>query len=122
MDLPEKVKWETSEKQRYLMIDFSGCSDEERISISKQALELIKNEAFSSVNILVDLRDTTVSVESMRVVKNDWIKMSPYLKKVAMIGVTGSKSLMLKLWGFMTSMKTQVVGSEREGIVYFKSK
>ena len=66
--------------------------------------------------------NTTVSIESMRAVKKDWISVKPNLDKISMIGITGSKSTMIKLWSFMTTLKVKPAKSEKEGIQFILSK
>lgn len=122
MDISTRAEWRNFEGNKFMVMDFKHCSDEERIEISKHAIRLIQKEGFNSVKMIIDVRSTSISVESMRVSKKDWVNLKPHLNRTAMIGVNGPKSMMLKLWGFMTSIKVKTVKSEEEALQFLFSK
>lgn len=121
-EMLQRIEWRLFEESKYLFMNFQHCTDQERIDISKVAIKIISKEEFKSVKLLVDMRNTTVSIESMRAVKKDWISVKPNLDKISMIGITGSKSTMIKLWNFMTTLKVKPAKSEKEGIQFILSK
>lgn len=116
IDLATRVQWRECGNSRYLSINFQHCTDEQRIAISDIALEIIRKEDLNSVRLLVDVNDTVVTIESMRIVRKDWQMMSPNLSKAAILGVNGFKSLLLKLWGNMMPFKTQPFATTEDAI------
>ena len=117
-NLNAHVEWKEDNNQKYLAINFQFCSNEERLAISKIAVMLIAEEDFNSVRLLIDIRNTKVSVESMRVVKKEWMNVRLKLLKISLVGVTGVKSMLLKLWVNMTNLKVQPSNTTDEAIVY----
>ena len=118
IDLKSRVIWSESNGVKFLIMDFQYCTDEERIAISDIALETIKQQENKSVRLLVDVNNTTISIESMRAVNKDWEGAAIYLNRVAIIGVSGFKSLLLKIWGSMISFRTRPFPSKEEAIYY----
>lgn len=117
-DLFSHVQWKAHNGCRYLFINFQYCSDEERIGISHIVIDIIKKEALKSVLLLADVNNTIVTIESMRTVRKDWQMVSPNFNKVAIIGVTGFKSMLFKLWGNMMPYKTQSFATTQGAIKY----
>ena len=117
-NLASRVQWKESVANKYLFIDFQGCTEEERIDISDIAINIIKKEDLNSVHLLVDLNNTTVSIESMRLVKKDWVMVAPNISRTAMLGVKGFKSMLLKLWGNMMPFKSKPFATSEEAINY----
>lgn len=112
------IEWQNHNNKKVLFINFQYCSDAERIAISKIAVAIIAGEAFNSVRVLFDVRNTEISIESMRVTKKEWMDVGPNILKIAFIGVTGIKSMMLKLSVNMTNFKMKPFSTTDEGILY----
>lgn len=117
-ELPGKVAWQEANGHKYLLMDMQYCSEERRIELSRIIIPMIKKEVIHTVRIIANVRHTTISLQSMRTVQKDWIDALPYFDRVAMIGVNGAKSMLFKIWGFLTNMKVKRVQSTEEAIAY----
>jgi hypothetical protein len=117
-DLVSRVQWIESRAAKYLYINFQECTDEERIDISHIAIDIMKKEDLNSVNLLLDVNNTTISIESMREVRKDWVSISPKLCKVAIIGVSGFKTILFKLMKNMIPFKTIPFSTTEEAVSY----
>jgi hypothetical protein len=79
-------------------------SDNERIELSELITPIIRDEDLKSALLVIDIRNTTITIESMRAVKKDWIDTAPHIRQIGLIGVKGSMLILFKLLRFMIPM------------------
>ena len=94
-----KSRWEMHKGIRFYHFDLSGfgLDDAGVIQEIDEADAVLMSEPKDSVLILNDVRD---SVGSMKVVEHLQVsaeRSSPYIRKAAVVGVTGSKLILLKV-------------------------
>lgn len=118
IDLQSRVQWEEYNGKKYIYLDFKQCSDQQRIAISKIVTRLIGEQNLNSVRLLVDINETTVSVESMRDVKQDWNDVRPHIHKTAIIGIKGVKSILIKVWWSLSDFQTKPCKTKDEALNY----
>jgi hypothetical protein len=94
-----KSRWEIYKDVRIYHFDLSGFGLDDTAIIKEvdEADAVLMAEPKDSVLILNDVRD---SVGSMKVVEHLQVsaeRSSPYIRKAAVVGVTGSKLILLKV-------------------------
>ena len=114
----EHLEWLAFDNHKILYMNFQHCNDEKRIEISNIAIKLIAAQDLNSVRLLINVNHTEISVESMRVVKQDWLDVDPHIFKTSIIGVTGAKSILIKIWWSLTNSKAKLHKSHDEAMQY----
>ncbi len=114
----ENLQWLSHKGHDYLYINFQYCTTEERIAISNEVTPMIRERPPQSIRMVADVRNTEVTIESMRAVKDDWLQNYGHLKKGAIVGVTGVNSMLYKLWVYLSGSKVKAYRTLEEGREY----
>ena len=86
-------RWRTWKGQELMHLDYSGFKndfDALRREVT-EADSIIVRQRLASVLVLIDLRDTVASSAVVNMFKQSAPQTSPYIRRHALIGVTGMK-------------------------------
>lgn len=94
-----KSKWITYKGKKIMLTDYSGVKTDKT---SIQALQMENDAADAviceqlegSVLCLVDIRDSVGSSDVVAIMKNSAKRTKPYIRKMAVVGVTGVKRIL----------------------------
>ncbi|HUN56117.1 MAG TPA: hypothetical protein VMU29_13280 [Smithella sp.] len=91
-----KSKWIFFKGKKILYADYSGFKgDAAALQIENDAVDaVVCQQAPSSVLCITDVRDTLASSEAMVIIKNSAKRTNPYIRKQAVIGVTGVRRVL----------------------------
>lgn len=94
-----KSHWKTHQEKRIYYFDLSNFGEDEKGLMDEcdAADAVIMAEPPSSVLILNDVRGSEASVEAIKHLQLSADRSSPYIARAAVVGVMGSKRLLLQL-------------------------
>ena len=94
-----KSQWKTHLGVRFFHFDLSGFGTDDQGIIAEcdAADAVIMAEAENSVLILNDVRDSIGSMEVIKHLQISAERSSPCIARAAVVGVTGSKSILLQV-------------------------
>lgn len=94
-----KSQWKTHLGVRFFHFDLSGfgMDDQGIIAECDAADAVIMAEPENSVLILNDVRESIGSMDVMKHLQVSAERSSPYITRAAVVGVTGSKSILLQI-------------------------
>ena len=92
-----KSKWLAHKEKRIMYSDYSNFeADQKSLQAEVNAVdEIICQQPENSVLILVDVRGTTTTLEAVEMFKHSSARTTPYLQKVAVLGITGIRKVLL---------------------------
>ena len=91
-----KSKWIFYKGVKILYADYSGFkNDAAALKIENDGVDaVVCQQAPGSVLCISDVRDTVASSEAMAIIKNSAKRTNPYVRKQAVIGVTGVRRVL----------------------------
>jgi hypothetical protein len=91
-----KSKWIFYKGVKILFADYSGFkTDAAALQIENDAVDaVVCQQAPCSVLCISDVRDTVASSEAMAIIKNSAKRTNPYVRRQAVIGVTGVRRVL----------------------------
>lgn len=108
-----KSKWMTLAGYRILYIDLANFkADVAQVDIElKGVLAVLGPEMYQqpehSVKVLVDLRNTTISPEVLRMIKERIEDSRRYVQRTAVVGLTGIRKAFLDIFAAVARTETQ---------------
>ncbi|HEY0143857.1 MAG TPA: STAS/SEC14 domain-containing protein [Thermoanaerobaculia bacterium] len=93
-----KSRWIEQRGRRILYCDYSGFRrDVEQLHLEIAACdEAIAREQRNSVLALVDLRGTSLSVETLGALKQSALHRAPYIEREAVVGLTAIQAVLIQ--------------------------
>jgi len=88
-----RVKFIEYKGKRVLFIDYAGCDIAMLKAVSEEMHRVISQEPPNSVLTLNDVTDTSFDSESVAVLKSKVAANAPYVKRAAVIGISGLQQL-----------------------------
>jgi len=79
-----------------LTLNFSGCSPAEVLKVIEEARPIFASQPHNSVLALDVVNDAHFDIEVVEALKNFTVHNKPYVKGVAVVGVTGLQKLLLQ--------------------------
>lgn len=113
-----KSRWTTWKGQRVLYCDFSGFKsdvDSLKREVDAADQEIIK-EPKGSVLLMADLRNTVASGQVVEMFKHSAVLTNPYVKKQAVIGVTGFKRFLADVVARFSGQGMRLFDTEGEAM------
>jgi len=91
-----KSKWIIYKGAKIIYADYSGFkNDVQALQMENDAADaVICQQAENSVLCLVDVRESVGSSDAVAVMKNSAKRTKPYVRKMAVVGVTGVKRIL----------------------------
>lgn len=92
-----KSKWITHRGKRIMVADYANFAiDLPALQAEINAVDnIICQEPAESVLLLVDVRNTTTTIEAVELFKKSSVRTTQHLQKVAVIGVSGIRRMLL---------------------------
>lgn len=89
-------KWIFYKGEKIIYADYSGFNtDVKAFQMENDAVDaIVCQQAADSVLCIVDVRDTVASTEAVAIIKNSAKRTKPYMRKVAVVGVTGVRRVL----------------------------
>ncbi|MBN1801952.1 MAG: hypothetical protein JW891_10625 [Candidatus Lokiarchaeota archaeon] len=97
-------KWENYKGQQILICDYRNLRGKEYIAAIEENLSNARRSNRTDLLILTDIRDSVVDVEVSNKLKELAGDIKKITKKMAIVGLTGLKKLMLKFLNKVASM------------------
>ncbi|RJP49023.1 MAG: hypothetical protein C4583_13340 [Anaerolineaceae bacterium] len=94
-----KSHWDTHRGVRFFYFDLSGFGDDDKGVIEEcdKADAVLMAEPEDSILILNDVRNSVGSLDVIKHLQLSADRSSPYIKRAAVVGVTGPKLILLQL-------------------------
>ena len=92
-----KSSWETHKGKRYFFARYTDLDIEGVKKEVPEVEEVVKREPLESVLLLIDTKGTVISPDALVYFKNTSKNSKPYMKKVAIMGMTGVRQLIVDL-------------------------
>jgi hypothetical protein len=90
------IQWIDFKGKRILFGDFQGMTNEaESLKLLQQEMTMIA-QAKEPVLLLVNLQDARMSLETSQYTKEHLARLNKHLKKIALVGVTGVKTIIVQ--------------------------
>lgn len=91
-----KSKWITYKGVKIMLTDYSDFkNDTQALQMENDAADaVICQQLEGSVLCLVDIRETVGSSDAVAIMKNSAKRTKPYIRKMAVVGVTGVKRIL----------------------------
>ncbi len=96
----DRVRFETYKGRQVLVIDYTGCREDEVLGIAVQCRHLIAAQPKDSVLTLPILAGVRVSHDDLQRMKEIAVLNRPYVKRSAIVGDESQKSLLDSLEAF----------------------
>ncbi len=96
------VDWITYKDKKILFCDFKGLNNNEDIIKSQKREVTLIEQSAEPVLLLVNLEGSTMTAESSQYMKTELARLNTKIKKIALVGVVGLKSVIVK--GISTSI------------------
>ncbi len=93
---PPHFKWITYRGKKILLNNYKNMSGEESVPLIKEGVEYIKDMADPSTNLLIDVTNALDTQHTQLEFRKASIACKPYINKVAVIGITPLKAILLK--------------------------
>jgi hypothetical protein len=88
-----RVKFIEHLGKRILFINYSECDIATMKTVTEEMHRIISNEPLNSVLTLNDVTGTSFDTESVALLKSKVAANAPYVKRAAVIGITGLQAL-----------------------------
>ncbi len=95
MDFSQRVRTYQHRGKTILLHDYSGLSSAEALEVLRHAANLVDKRG-AGLNILSNVTDTEASKEAVEALQALGRKATPYVRKSAIVGITGVKLVLLK--------------------------
>ena len=93
----ERERWIEHAGQRILVHDYSHLSGHEYMHAIHDRVESLRRSGLSDVPLLLDVTDSFVNKETLAEFKRAGVDVKPYVRKIAVIGITGLQKYFLHL-------------------------
>jgi hypothetical protein len=110
--MPGTIKWISYKGQEILFNSRSNLRDNDIIENSNEAVSLIKNSGKKEILYLVDNSNTIMVPHVKEHIKKGGKEISPYIKKLAVIGTNSSQKILLNILSTLTGMNIHVFDDE----------
>lgn len=108
------VGWVDYKGKKILYCNYLGVKKEtDAITVLKSQMKLIV-ESKEPVLLLVNMADTVMTPETTAFAKGELAKVNDKVKKAALVGIKGFKTVIVDSIGRQADMNQQVFGSEEE--------
>ncbi len=97
-------RWENYKGQQILVCDYRNLRGKEYINAIEENLSIANSSNRSDLLILTDIRDSVVDVDVSNKLKELAGDLKQITNKMAIVGLTGLKKLMLKFLNKIASM------------------
>ena len=108
----DRLEWETYKETRIVCADCREMTTEDLVpqirQNNKDLLQIGKKQGKASLLFYIDLTNAVISNEVMAAAKEDLAELQPYLKAVAVAGITGVRR-------FLTDVVRKFTGNNMRG-------
>ncbi len=106
--MPGKLHWISHKGKEILINDRSNLNDNEIVENSNQAVSYIKESGKKDILYLVDNSNTIMVPHVKDHIKKGAKEISPYIRKLAVIGTNTAQKIMLNVLSSLTGMNIHV--------------
>ncbi len=106
--MPGKIQWISYKENEILLNDRSNLRDNDIIENSNQAVNLIKGSGKKDILYLVDNSNTIMVPHVKDHIKKGGKEISPYIKKLAVLGTNNAQKILLNVLSTITGMNIHV--------------
>lgn len=114
----DRVQFITHMGKRILSIDYSHCDVTTMKAVAEEGHRLIAREPLNSVLTLNDVTGTGFDQESVEVLKSKVAANAPYVKRAAVIGISGLQRLIYEAIKLFTRRSIPLFSSRQEALDY----
>ena len=117
---PPKIEWINFKGKEILFNDRNGFNSEEIIASVDAAYELIINSNKKDILYLVDSSNNFIIPDVKDHIKKTGKKLNPYLKKSAVVGITGSQKILINILSSFARLNIKIfndIDSAKEWLV-----
>ncbi len=119
--MADRIRWVMHKGKTVLRIDYSGLRGKELRDTVRQATAFYAGTPLNSVLCLADVRNAVADEESMEVLKGTVKQTKAHDKKVAVLGITGVKSVLLMAVNLFTGHQMKPFADEQEALDWLVS-
>ena len=116
--LAQRLQFEVHAGQRILVIDYSHCNVEQMKELIEITHTLIASQLPNSVLTLSDVTGATFNIEVVEQIKELTRHNAPYVRKGALIGVTGLQALIYSAVQSFSKRNIPLFNNKEEALKY----
>ncbi len=116
--LTQRLQFEVHAGQRILVIDYSHCNVEQMKELIEITHTLIASQLPNSVLTLSDVTGATFNIEVVEQIKELTRHNAPYVRKGALIGVTGLQALIYSAVQSFSKRNIPLFNNKEEALKY----
>ena len=113
-----RVQFITHRGKRVLSIDYSHCDVEMMKAVAEEGNRVISREPSNSVLTLNDVTGASFDSESVEVLKSRVAANAPYVKRAAVIGISGLQRLIYEAVKFFAKRTIPLFPTREEALDY----
>jgi hypothetical protein len=113
-----RVQFITHRGKRVLSIDYSHCDVEMMKAVAEEGNRVISREPANSVLTLNDVTGASFDSESVEVLKSRVAANAPYVKRAAVIGISGLQRLIYEAVKFFAKRTIPLFSTREEALDY----
>lgn len=106
--MPGIIEWINHDGKEILLNDRSNLGENDIIANSDQAVNLIKGSGKKDILYLVDNSNTIMVPRVKDHIKKGGKEISPYIKKIAVLGTNNAQKILLNVLSNITGMNIHV--------------
>jgi hypothetical protein len=116
--LAGRVQFITHRGKRVLSINYANCDVAMLKTVAEDMHRVISREPLNSVLTLNDVSGTSFDQESVEVLKSKVAANAPYVKRAAVIGISGLQRLIYEAVQMFTKRTIRAFSSREEALNY----
>lgn len=113
-----RVQFITHRGKRVLSIDYSNCDAALMSAVAEEGHRVIARERLNSVLTLNDLTGAGFDQATVETLKSNVAANAPYVKRAAVIGISGLQRLIYEAVKFFTKRSLPLFGTKQEALEY----
>jgi hypothetical protein len=113
-----RVQFIIHQGKRVLSIDYSHCNVALMKAVTEEMHRVISRERLNSVLTLNDVTGTSFDQESVEVLKSRVAANAPYVKRAAVIGISGLQRLIYEAVKLFTKRSIRSFSNRQEALDY----
>ena len=114
----QRLQFELHQGKRILVIDYSHCEVEQMKEMIGLTRTLISTQLSNSLLTLSDVTGATFNIEVVEQIKEMTRHNAPYVRKAALVGVTGLQALIYNVVQTFSKRNIPIFSSKEEALKY----
>jgi len=112
--IEKRVKWIEYKEVKILINDYSNLTGENFIETLQILTEHFLKQNYEDILLLLDIRNSYSNMEIIEALNISSKRIKPFVKKSAVLGVTGVKKILLSVVNKISSLGAKPFVSEEE--------